>query len=171
MGNSTALRRWMIGVGIYFLLLGIRLLPWINGPMIEALGFEESVYTGGGLEPGTPVFSFLLDWMASFGLTLIPLGAALLVAARDPLRNRLFAHLVIAHELLVGVLADIWFISRDYSSAAFYLAFIAVHLVVIATGIRALRLTSEEAVAPALAAAGADPAPRAASRPVGRPGP
>jgi hypothetical protein len=29
-------RRWMQVVGVIYVLMGVRLLPWINGPMIEA---------------------------------------------------------------------------------------------------------------------------------------
>lgn len=140
MDQGTAMRRWMVAVGIFYLLLGIRLLPWINGPMIEGLGID-TVYLGGDLATDSTAFAFLLDWMATFGLDLIVLGAFLLVASRDPVRNRLFAHLVIWHELVAGVLDDAWFISRDYVADGFYLAFIGVHLVVIVTGIRALRRT------------------------------
>lgn len=143
--GRTTMRRWMVGVGIFYLFLGIRLLPWINGPMIEAAGMQDSLYTGGGLEPGTDVFSFLLDWMGSFGAALIPLGAILLVASRTPTRNRLLVHLAIWHEAVAGVLGDAWFISREYSSDAFYLGFIVVHLVVIATGVRALRRSRDDA--------------------------
>ncbi|MDX1657853.1 MAG: BphX family protein [Nitriliruptorales bacterium] len=141
MENTKTMRRWLVAVGIFYLVMGIRLLPWINGPMIESFGMLDSVYTGGDIEIGTPAYAFLLDWMATFGATLIPLGAVLLVASRDPIRNRLFAHLVIGHEIVAGILDDLWFISRDYASDAFYLGFIVVHVTVIATGIRALRRT------------------------------
>lgn len=106
--------------------------------MIESLGVD-SVYTGGDLQPGTPAFKFLLDWMGTFGVSLIPLGAVLLVAARDPLPNRLLVHLVIWHEVIAGVLDDAWFISRDYINGGFYVGFIVVHAIVIATAIHVLR--------------------------------
>ena len=138
MDGGRALRRWMIGVGILYLALGVRLLPWINGAMIEAAGVG-TVYTGDGLEPGTTAFAYLLDWMGTFGLDRLALGVVLLMAARDPVRNRVLAWAVIAVELGAGVLADAWFIGRDYIPDGFYLAFIVVHLVVIGTGVRALR--------------------------------
>jgi hypothetical protein len=136
--GEVTMRRWMLVVGGFYLLLGLRLLPPINGPMIEAMGVD-AIYTAGDLEPGTAAFSFVLDWMGTFGASLLPLGAILLVAARDPLRNRLLVHLVIWHELVAGVLADAWYLSRGYVSTGFYLGFIALHLVIVATAIRALR--------------------------------
>ncbi len=74
-------------------------------------------------------------------MTLLVLGAVLLVAAHHPVRNRALVHLVIWHELAAGVVSDVWFITRDYIPNEFYHGFIVVHLVVIGTGIRALRRT------------------------------
>lgn len=135
---ARSLRRWMVVVGLLHLLLGVRLLPWVNGPMIEALGIE-TIYLGGDLATDDTAFLWVLDWMATFGLDVGVLGAVLLVAARNPVRNRLFAHLVIARELVAGVLDDIWFATREYVDAGVYVVFVAVHLVVVATGVRALR--------------------------------
>lgn len=140
MEEATTMRRWMRAAGVFYLVLGIRLLPWVNGPMFESMGLEQ-VYLGGDLAPDSDAFAFLLDWMGTFGVDLLVLGALLLVASRDPVRNRLFAHLVIWHEVVAGVLDDLWFISRDYVADGFYVGFIVVHLVVIATGVRALRRT------------------------------
>lgn len=128
----------MTVVGVFYLVLGVRLLPWVNRPMIEAAGLD-SVYLAGDLSTDDTAFAWVLDWMGTFGLDLLVLGGVLLVAARAPVRNRLFAHLVIWHEVVAGVLDDLWFFSRDYVADGFYLGFIVVHLVVIATGIRALR--------------------------------
>lgn len=139
--GAVTLRRWMITIGIIYLVMGVRLLPFVNGPMIEAAGVE-AIYHGGDLEVGTSAYRFVLAWMGTFGASLIPMGAVLLLAARDPLRNRLFAHLVIGHELLAGVAADAWYIAGGDVSTPFYLGFIAFHLVIIATGIRALRRTA-----------------------------
>lgn len=138
--DGTTMRRWMVAIGIFYLLLGLRLLPWINGAMIEAAGIE-TVYVGGDVTTDATIWHYLLDWLGVFGGGLLVLGAVLLVASRRPIRNRLFAHLVIWHELIVGVGFDGWFISRDYIPNGVYVGFIAVHLIVIVTGIRALRRT------------------------------
>lgn len=134
------MRRWMIAVGIFYLVLGIGLLPWVNDARIGLVGLEV-FYTGGDLTFDDTAYHFLLDWIGVFGTTLLVLGPMLLVAARHPVRNRAFAHLVIWHELAVGVLADAWFISRTYIPDAFYFGFIVVHLAVVATAIWALRRT------------------------------
>lgn len=153
--GQRTLRRWMIAVGIFYLVIGIRLLPWINGPMIEAIGLEQ-MYVGGDIEVGSTAWHFVLDWMATFGLALIPFGAVLLVAAREPVRNRLLVHLVIAHEAIVGIVDDLWFISRDYVTNGVMYGWIVVHTIVIISAIWVLRRTAaaEERVAVELAAAG-----------------
>lgn len=138
--EGATMRRWMIAVGIFFLVLGIGLLPWVNDARIGVVGLEL-VYTGGDLTLDDPAYHYVLDWAGVFGTTLLVLGGMLLVVARRPVQNRMFAHLVIWHELAAGVLSDAWFITRDYIPDAFYYGFIVVHLVVVATAVRALRRT------------------------------
>lgn len=138
--DDTTMRRWMIGIGLLYLALGLRLLPPINRPMIEAVGID-AIYHGGDLDPGSAAFGFVLDWMGTFGLSLLALGGILLVASRAAERNRILVHLVVWHEIAAGVLADVWYISRGYLAAGFYLGFILVHLLIIATGVRVLRRT------------------------------
>lgn len=131
-------QRWMVVVGVFYLLLGLRLLPWVNGAMIEAAGMD-TIYRGGDLEPGSTAYLFVLDWMGTFGLDLLVLGGVLLAAARRPGRHRILVHLVIWHEIVAGILDDAWFISRDYVANGFYIGFIGVHLVIIVTAIAVLR--------------------------------
>lgn len=138
--RGVSLRTWMIVVGVIYVVMGLRLLPWINEPMIRTIGVD-AFYTGGDLTPSAPAFDFILDWMGTFGLDRIVLGAALLAAALDADRNRLLAWVVIACELTAGILSDVWLVSRDYVVAAPYIAFIAVHLAIVATGYVALRST------------------------------
>lgn len=150
--EGVTMRRWMIAVGIFFLVLGIGLLPWVNDARLGIIGLE-AVYTGGDLTPADSAYHYALDWAGVFGTTLLVLGGMLLVVARHPVRNRAFAHLVIWHELAAGVLSDAWFITRDYIPNEFYYGFIVVHLVVIATAIRALRRTPMPAEEPSDTAA------------------
>lgn len=139
MDGSLGLRRWMSVVGAIYVLMGVRFLPWINGAMITA-GLGDVAAPGIELESGTVFFDFAVDWMGVFGLDLLVLGGILLYAARnDPSRHRMLVLLVLWQEAIRGVLADIWMIGQPYASTAFYLAFIVFHLVVIGTGIRALR--------------------------------
>jgi hypothetical protein len=134
----VALRRWMQVVGVIYVLMGVRLLPWINGPMIEA-GLNDAAAPGIGLTADTAFFEFALDWMTTLGLDLLVLGVALLVASRNPFAHRIVAHVVIWQEALRGVAADLWMTTRPYASATFYLLFALFHVVVIVTGVRALR--------------------------------
>jgi hypothetical protein len=138
---SVALRRWMQVVGVIYVLMGVRLLPWINGPMIEA-GLNDTVAPGIDLTADTAFFEFALDWMTTLGLDLLVLGVALLVASRNPFAHRIVAHVVIWQEALRGVAADLWMTTRPYASATFYLLFALFHVVVIVTGVRALRRAS-----------------------------
>lgn len=141
--EARKLRLWMRVVGVLYLIIGLRLLPFINGPMIEAIGLD-ALYTGGDIEEGSPAFDFVLDWMATFGLAIVPMGALLLVAAREPVRNRLFVWLAIAHEAVAGILDDIWFITRDYTEPGFLYGWIVLHVIVIVTGLRVLRRAPDQ---------------------------
>lgn len=139
MDGMTPLRRWMYVVGAIYLLMGTRLLPWINGAMIES-GLGDVAAPGIDLQAGSSFFYFAIDWMGVLGLDLLVLGVALLYAARsDPDRHRILVHVVIWQEAIRGVLADVWVISRPYTAAGFYLGFIVLHLVIIGTGVAALR--------------------------------
>jgi hypothetical protein len=135
---NIALRRWMQVVGVIYVLMGVRLLPWINGPMIEA-GLNDIAAPGLDLTISPDFLDFALDWMATLGLDLLVLGGALLFAARNPFAHRVVAHIVIWQEALRGVAADLWMTTRPYANPTFYFAFAAFHVVVIVTGVRALR--------------------------------
>lgn len=149
MENERGLRRWMATVAGFYLLLGLRLLPWPNDAMIRRLGVH-SAYTGGDLTISTDAYRYVLDWMGTFGLDRIALGVLLLIALREPVRNRLFVHLVIAFEATAGVAADVWLLTRDYVNPSLYVVFIAVHLIVITTGLRVLRTRAPGPPGPAI---------------------
>lgn len=138
---DVGLRRWMQVVGVIYVLMGVRLLPWINGPMIEA-GLNDVAAPGLDLTINADFVDFALDWMATLGLDLLVLGGALFFAARNPLAHRIVAHVVIWQEALRGIAVDLWMTTRPYANATFYLAFAAFHVVVIVTGIRALKRAS-----------------------------
>ncbi len=108
--------------------------------MIEG-GLSDAAAPGIDLVAGTPFFEFAVDWMATLGLDLTVLGVALLIAARQAAAHRIVAHIVIWQEALRGIAADLWIAGRAYSGAWFYLGFALFHLVVIATGVWALRRT------------------------------
>lgn len=135
--ETRALERWMAAVGVFYVLLGLRLLPWINGPMIDR--FRDQISPGAIPAAGTAAFALLIDWMATFGLDLLVLGAVLIVAAGRAFEHRVLVYVVIGQELVRGVLADLWFAARPFNSAAFYVGFMIVHAVIIVAGLWALR--------------------------------
>lgn len=138
---GLTLRRWMTVVGAIYVLMGLRLLPWINGAMIEA-GLGDAAAPGIDIVSGTAFFEFAVDWMGILGLDLIVLGGVLLYAARtDPVRHRLLVVVVVWQEAIRGVAADVWIMNRDYASVGFYVGFILFHLVLIVTGLRVLQTT------------------------------
>lgn len=139
--DDQALQRWMRVVGAFYVFLGLRLLPWFNGPMVDRLG--DRVSPGVTLPAGTAEFTLLIDWMATFGLDLLVLGVVLVVAARSAWQHRILAYVVIGQEAVRGILADVWFAARPFNSAAFYLGFAILHLVIITTGVRVLRRTAD----------------------------
>lgn len=154
MHDVRPLQRWMKFVGVFYVVLGLRLLPWFNAPMVDRLG--DMVAPGVALESGSPEFLLLIDWMATFGLDLLVLGVVLLVAARNAWDHRVLAYVVIGQEAIRGILADVWFAARPFNSAVFYLGFIVVHVVIIATGVRALRRGAKHSPAPVMSGATVD---------------
>lgn len=62
----------------------------------------------------------------------------LLYAARDPAQSRMLVLAVIGAEIFRGVLADVVWIGRGYSAAS-YIPFIVIHLIIVVTGLVFLR--------------------------------
>jgi len=85
--------------------------------------------------------AFADAWLV-FVFELGVLGAMALVASRDPAKNRIMAWVIIWAELFRGAVADAIWIARGYSAS--YYAFIAIHLVIIATGVMFLRQAQAE---------------------------
>lgn len=123
---------WFRGVGLLYVTLGLGFFPPLNAARLPAMlpGFDAP--------EGGVAYRALLDFSFMFGLDLLVIGAFLLVAARQPLKYAHFVWLVVALEAVRGVLDDIYMIVRGYE-APFYLGFIVVHLIIIATGIMFLR--------------------------------
>ena len=73
-----------------------------------------------------------------FGLDLLVIGVFLLYASRAPLRHLNLVWLIVALELVRGILDDVYMIAQGYE-APIYVAFIVLHLVIIVTGIAFIR--------------------------------
>lgn len=129
---------WMRLVGALYVLLGIGFIPFINELRIATM------IPGMTVPPGSVEYKALIDWTFFFGLDLLVTGAVLIVAARDPKRNLILVWLVIALEIVRGLLADIYYIGRGYASIPFYVGFMTLHLVIIVSGILLARQTAQE---------------------------
>jgi hypothetical protein len=124
------LKWWFRVVGIIYFLLGVGFIPALNAARLSMIlpGVEISGVTYHGL----------LDFSFMFGLDLIVTGAYLLFVSRDPLKNISIVWLVVALEIVRGILDDLYMISQGYG-APFYIGFIVLHLTIIITGVRFAR--------------------------------
>ena len=143
----SRLRWWFVAVGIFYVLLSIMTLPFVSGSVLG------STYPDLAAETGSLAVTLLREIYFMFGLDMLVIGIFLLFASRDPLRYIPVAWLVIALEIVRGVLDDIYMIARGYPAAG-YIAFIAIHLLIILTGVWAIRSAqasgrTAQAVAPA----------------------
>lgn len=136
------LRWWMRIVGTLYLVLGFANLP----PAVRAR--IASMYPGWSTGPRQVETLAIVDTWFMFGIEVGVVGLALIVFSRRPLEARALVWTVLVLELLRGILHDLHVAMRDYSSAAFYLGFAAVHLAIIGTGWVALRKAREEKEAP-----------------------
>lgn len=130
------LKWWMRAVGAFNLFLGT-----VN---IVAVLFIPSFYERNipfDVTPGV-TRAFGDAWMA-FVLDLVAVGLFLLWASRKPAANVNVVYLVVLMEFLHGIVDDAFLVARGYSAAG-YLAFIGVHLVIIITGIVFARAATRE---------------------------
>ena len=128
---------WMRVVGVFYLLLTAMNIwaLFLGGIQLLADGLPAPMNT----EP-LAVRAFGDAWLVfvfEFGV----LGAVLLYASRHPAESRMLVLAVIGAEIFRGVLADIVWITRGYDPAS-YLVFVAIHLVIIVTGLFCLRLAA-----------------------------
>ena len=133
------LKWWMRVVGVFYLILGIGFVPFINEARLPLMLPTFSA------QPNSVEYKALIDWTFVFGLDLLVIGAVLIYASRDPLKNVILSQTVILLELVRGVLDDIYYSSRGYVSVGFYVGFIITHLIIIVTGIVIIRQASAEA--------------------------
>ena len=126
------LKWWLRIVGAFYLLLGIGFFPLINEARLPFMLPIDA--------PASSIaYKALIDWMFTFGLDLLVVGGFLIYASRNPARHFNLVWLVVLLEAVRGVLDDIYYISRGYASAPFYIGFIVVHLIIITTGIAFVR--------------------------------
>ena len=94
---------------------------------------------------GDPTARLLVDTWVTLGLEFGTVGACLLLASRAPAQARSLIGAVLAIEVVRGIGTDLYMLARGYQPGE-QLAWIAVHLVIIATGLRALRSPGDHLV-------------------------
>lgn len=133
------LKWWFIVVGAFYFLLGIANM---FGTFVNPSFFASNLPY-----PADPpiVRAFVHGW-SPFAFEIVGLGTFMLWASRNPRRYLGAAWLIVWLELLHGVVDDIYLIANGFSAAG-YIPFIAVHLIIIITGILFARQAERETAA------------------------
>lgn len=132
-----ALARWLQIVGVFYVLQFVA-MAFVRAP-IRTFGPEGALDLA---DAGDPIASFLVDTWVTFGLEVGAVGIAMLIASRHPLQARGVVWTVLAIELVRGIANDLYMIARDINVVG-YLVWIAIHSIVIVTGLLALRATAK----------------------------
>ncbi|GAA2228683.1 BphX family protein [Herbiconiux moechotypicola] len=128
----TFLTWWFRLVGLVNIVLGAMWLPFLNAPRLELTvpGWDAPI--------GGTAYRGFLDFTMLFGLDLLILGAFLIAASFRPFESRIVAWLAIVLSIVRGILDDLYMIAAGYPLPGM-LAFIALHLAIVVTGLFALR--------------------------------
>lgn len=124
---------WFRIVGAFYLLLALMnmYIVLLNPSAISAMAtfpFPTTTDT---------VMAFVDGW-SPFAFEILGIGTFMIWASRNPRRYLGAVWLLVWLELLHGVLDDIYLIVRGYDAVS-YIVFIVVHLIIIVTGIMAVR--------------------------------
>lgn len=124
---------WLIVVGVFYLALTLMNVFGValdsDGSMVrDTIPFAVDA---NGLH------AFVDAWM-TFIFAIGALGLVMLFASTRPHRAGMLVLAVTAGELAYGVGGDMWLIARGYSAAS-YIPFTVVHMLIIATGAWLLR--------------------------------
>jgi hypothetical protein len=123
-------RNWLIATGIWYVLNLPMLWPSLYGPMLP------DVYPGIALYQGEPVFRLMTDLWLLLGGTIAAIGVINLWGARNPAKYLALIPVAIAMEIY-GAVWDIYSITYSHESPMVGIITIAVHLLIIVTGIMA----------------------------------
>ena len=137
---------WFRIVGGFYLLLALMNLYFVlfNPGGMSSMGTSPFPVT-----PDTTM-AFVDGW-SPFAFEMLGIATFMLWASRSPARFLGAVWLIVWLELLHGVVDDIYLITRGYDAGG-YIAFIVIHLIIIATGvIFARQAQAETAVSPQLA--------------------
>lgn len=126
---------WLRIVGVFYLLQFV-VMVFAKAPIV-ATGPAGTLDLAAA---GDPLARFVVDTWVTFGLEVGAIGAGLLLASRTPGQARPLVWTIIAIELLRGIVADVYMISRGLDPSVLGVWFV-LHSVVIVTGLLVLRLT------------------------------
>jgi hypothetical protein len=127
------LRWWMRIVGAFYLLQFV-VNAIVKAP-IRTFGPKGAL----ALEAaGDPMARFLVDTWVTFGLEIAAIGLALLIFSRKPDQAKALVWAVIGIEVLRGIVADTYMISRGLPLVGLVI-WIVIHTVTIVTGLLFLR--------------------------------
>ena len=124
---------WLRSVGILYLVMFI-LVAILRLPIKEL----APPGTLDQASAGEPISRFLVDTWMTLGLEYLAIGAALLLASRIAERAAPLVWTVLAIELVRGIGTDLYMLARGYAVAP-HLVWVAVHAIVITSGIAMLR--------------------------------
>ncbi len=127
------LTRWMRIVGVFYLAQFVAMV-FARAP-IRTFGPDGALAAA---DAGDPIAELLVDTWTTFGIEVGAIGVALLVASARPRYAWGVAAAVIWIEVTRGIVNDLIFIARGIEVAG-YLGWIAIHGVVILTGLAAMR--------------------------------
>jgi len=135
----TKTKWWLRVVGVFYLLLTAMNL---YGLFINTSFFNSMLPYAA---TDTAVKAFADAWLV-FVAELGVLGAMMLYASRNPERSSVLVWTIVWAEVFRGIVADAIWISRGYSAAS-YIGFIVVHVIIVATGVYFIRQESAKAAA------------------------
>ncbi|MEI2691995.1 MAG: BphX family protein [Anaerolineae bacterium] len=130
---------WFRIVGVFYLLLAVMNLYFV---LINPAAMASSVAFPFPVTPDTT--QAFVDGWSPFAFEVFGIATFALWASRNPRRYLGAAWLLVWLEFVHGVLDDIYLIARGYDAVG-YAVFIAVHLIIIATGVWATRAAEAEA--------------------------
>lgn len=124
------LPRWMVGVGVVYLVLAVNLSSLLVAPERVYQFFPPYDAPLDGV-----AFAATADGWFLVGLTHAVVGAFLLWGSRRPRAHAVVVPFVVAMELVAGIAHNLYLLFlRDYPVDAVYYGFVVLHVVVIATG-------------------------------------
>ena len=135
------LKWWFRIVGAFYLLLGVMNM---YGTFVDSSVFAQAL----PYAPNSDVVkAFVVGW-SPFAFEIVGIATFMLWASRDPRKYLGAVWLLVWLEVMHGVLDDVYLIANGFSAAE-YIPFIVIHLIIIVTGVLFARQVSAQPSQPA----------------------